>query len=128
MHAVKVKTLYRKFLRAALCVADVDLQSGLKTQIKQDFRRCSALKDKVAIKSCLIDAERQLNTLNTMTVTATVGNKVRHDDAAGAGRRSGNLSSQKKGESDGGSWLDDSDLEDKRGRVGEGWPWNKTVT
>ncbi len=75
-----------------------ELKEQLNLQIKNEFKSKKDLSDPVAIKSLLTEGYRNLKKLEE-------------------------LGPIKAYSSD--SWINIQDEEDKRGRVGEGWPWDK---
>ena len=89
--------LFRSMLRAANRVDDVALRSNLRGQISSEFRQNRDLKDPVSVKSTLQEAMRQLKQLEAM--------------GTGAGAY------------DADSWINQSEPDDERGRVGKGWPF-----
>jgi hypothetical protein len=92
--------IYRNLLKATKGLQDAVLRQELQLQIRNDFRRNKDVKDTQLIKSLLQEANSSLKTLHGMVASIRTGPKSV------------------------GSWLDQSENDDKRGRVGEGWPWS----
>jgi hypothetical protein len=92
-----VVKLYRDFLRAARYVAPADARAEIDRQIKFEFRKNQSLTDVIVVKSLITEAHRNLK-----LVVAMNPKSHQHDKDA---------------------WINSSTEDDKRGRVGEGWPW-----
>ena len=99
VHRQQVLHLYRNLLKGARRTPDVVLAASLKDQIRTDFKNGKNLKDKVSIKSAIVNGQKSL---------------IRLDDLNGTNQGTTIKS---------GSWIDTKDDEDVRGRVGAGWPW-----
>lgn len=86
-------------MRAINKLNDKELKIDLKCQLETDFKRNKHLKDNVIINSLIIDARRNLNRVKDLSHNAN--------------------------NSDANSWINSSDEDDHKGRVGSGWPWSK---
>lgn len=97
----QVLTLYRHLLKSVKKNLDGNesLQKELQVQIRSDFRRNKEMKDNVAVASLIQEAKRNLEQIKDM-------NSGPADSHGGAG-----------------SWINTEDEDDKRGRIGNGWPW-----
>lgn len=90
--------LYRTLLKESNRISDSSVSNEIKNQVKTEFRAHQFLKDNNAIKSSIQKARNSVKLIEDMT-----------------------RSSRTVPEGD--SWMSISDEEDKRGRVGAGWPW-----
>eukprot|EP01039_Chlorochromonas_danica_P005743 gene5743-6327_t len=96
----QITSLYRSLLKASRQLLDSSLKAEIRSQIRADFQRHKTVTDVIVIKSLIQEGNQSLKTLQGMI------SSVRKGSTATAG-----------------SWLDHSDEEDRRGRIGEGWPW-----
>ena len=94
----QVKSLYRQFLKAAKDIPDVDVKKSVLIQIELEFRKNILISDKSTVATLFKDANRSLDSIRDLS------------------RPKSTFSS---------SWLNNADEEDKRGRVGTGWPWSR---
>ena len=83
-------------------VEALDARESIKEEVKKGFRVNMSLTEKISINACIKEAETNLRMIREL--------------ADGDNARDGNGD---------GSWLDNSDDEDQRGRVGSGWPWER---
>ena len=83
-------------LRRAKLICDLDVQSSVQKQIREEFKINKSISDLASQKALLKEAQRHLAAIEA-------------------------LHGQQELPSD--SWLHTKDEEDKRGRVGSGWPW-----
>mmetsp|Transcript_43828 Transcript_43828/g.105724 ORF Transcript_43828/g.105724 Transcript_43828/m.105724 type:complete len:187 (+) Transcript_43828:50-610(+) len=99
VHKFTVVTLYRDFLKAVNLMPHN--RQELANQVKMEFRANQLLdiNDTFQVQRALTDGKRRFQELQEMT-----GYKKQLDAD---------------------SWLNIQDEQDPRGRVGEGWPWNK---
>ncbi len=97
MRRQKVLQLYRNMLRANQNITDQNLRLDLRAEIKREFQRGKSLTDAASINQSLTEGQRQLVMLRSLG-----DNSV----------------------SDG--WLSSGEEHDKRGRVGQGWPWERS--
>lgn len=113
----QVTSAYRNLLRAARHCQDPSLRKDITQQIRVEFQRNKDIQDNTLIRSCIQDATKSLKKVQDLVGVApnSAGNS---GSVAVASKRT------VKNET-GGSWLEVQDEEDKRGRVGEGWPWDK---
>ena len=95
----QIKSLYRKFLKAVKDVSDIDLKKSVRGQIELEFRKNILITDKSTIATLFKEASRSLDSIRDL--------------------------SRPKSTASSSSWMNTSDEEDKRGRVGTGWPWNR---
>ena len=99
MQRQRVLKLFRDMLR---CVRSIDnnkeLQTDLKSQILIEFTKGKVDTDAMSIKNRLIEGQRNLDILRSVC-------------SSSPGQHSVN------------SWMNTTDDADKRGRIGEGWPW-----
>ena len=93
----QVLVLFRGMLRAAGRVDDPALRLSLRAQIGSEFRQNRSLKDPMSLKSTLQEASRQLKQLEAMS------------------------NATEAYEAD--SWINQSEPDDERGRIGKGWPF-----
>ncbi|CAM9468214.1 unnamed protein product [Hapterophycus canaliculatus] len=100
MHRTRVLELYRGILKRAREIDDKDVAAEARRQFKSFRDEADPLK----IQMRVADA---VNHLEAMQGSTRGGGPA---DGAGGG---------------GGSWLDIHDPEDKRGRVGESFPWQR---
>ena len=94
----QVNSLYRQFLKAAKDISDIDLKKSVRGQIELEFRKNILIADKSTVATLFKEATRSLDSIRDLS------------------RPGSNVSS---------SWMSTSDDEDKRGRVGTGWPWGR---
>ncbi len=104
MRRFQVLSLYRNMNRAARQVPDPNLRRSLCQEIRVGFRQNQAMKDVVSLKSTMVEANRQLQQLRSMSTPG---------------------SSTISAPPPPGSWLGDSTPDDERGRVGTDWPWQR---
>lgn len=97
VHKFTVVHLYRDFLKAVKLMPHN--QDELTNQVKMEFRSNQHDHDPFQVQRAMADGKRRFQELQEMT-----GYK-------------------KQLNAD--SWLNIKDEEDPRGRVGQGWPWNK---
>ncbi|CAJ1961739.1 unnamed protein product [Cylindrotheca closterium] len=97
VHKFTVVTLYRDFLKAVNLMPHN--KEELIEQVKYEFRSNQRDNDPFQVQRALADGKRRFQELQEMT-----GYKKQLDAD---------------------SWLNIRDVEDPRGRVGEGWPWSK---
>ncbi|CAN0126120.1 unnamed protein product [Ectocarpus fasciculatus] len=100
MHRARVLDLYRGILKRARALEDKDVADEARRQFKSSLGETDPLK----VQMMVADATNHLEAMQGSTRGAGSG-------AAGGGG--------------GDSWLDIHDPEDKRGRVGEGFPWQR---
>lgn len=93
----QVLTLFRSMLRAANKLEEASLRASISKEISAGFRQNMDLKDPVSVKATLQEANRQMKQLQSMSQDATAY--------------------------DADSWINQSEPDDERGRVGKGWPW-----
>jgi hypothetical protein len=86
-------------LKAAKKVQDPSVGASLSREISAGFRQNSDLRDPVAVKTTLQEANRYLKQLQAMGPDSDIY--------------------------DGDSWINQSTPDDERGRVGTGFPWQK---
>ena len=92
----QVLALFRSMLRAASRVEDMTLRASISKEIASGFQRNRDLKDSVSVKATIQEAYRQMKQLQAMSQDVN----------------------------DPESWINQSDPDDVRGRVGRGWPWS----
>ena len=93
-----VVKLYRDFLRASRFAAPADASADVERQIKFEFRKNQSISDVIVIKSLITEAHRSLK----LVVAMNPKNSNQKDKDA---------------------WINSSTDDDKRGRLGAGWPW-----
>lgn len=86
--------LYRNFMRALRDI-DPDMRASIKNEIQIEFRINVKISNELTIKMLLANGRRSLKQLIDLRVS--------------------NLDED--------SWISVKDSDDKRGRVGTGWPW-----
>ena len=91
-------------MKTAGKVEALDAREGIKEEVRNGFKVNMSLTEKISINACIKEADTNLRMIREL--------------ADGDNARDGN------GDWDG-SWLDNSDDEDQRGRVGSGWPWER---
>ncbi|RYH13883.1 LYR motif-containing protein [archaeon] len=98
----QVLSLYRNLIRNATRVHDESVQRDIISQIRTDFRRNAHVQDSLVIKSLIQEGNSNLKILQGMAYKDSKAHSIRAQ----------------------GSWIEQEDPVDKRGRVGEGWPWS----
>ncbi|CAM9844495.1 unnamed protein product [Ectocarpus sp. 4 AP-2014] len=98
MHRSRVLELYRGILKRARALEDKDVAD----EARRQFKSCLGETDHLKVQMMVADATNHLEAMQGST------------RGAGSG-----------GGGDGDSWLDIHDPEDKRGRVGESFPWQR---
>ncbi|CAN0421509.1 unnamed protein product [Ectocarpus sp. 8 AP-2014] len=98
MHRARVLELYRGVLKRARDLEDKDVAD----EARRQFKSCLGETDPLKVQMMVADATNHLEAMQGSTRGAGSG--------AGGG---------------GDSWLDIHDPEDTRGRVGEGFPWQR---
>ena len=101
VHRFTVLSMYRNFFKT-LRRSEVHNESELKQQIRQEFKAHSQDQDPFNIQRALQEGQRRLDELQDFTGQ-----------------------NHSKYEQDMQSWINIDDKEDPRGRVGQGWPWQK---
>ena len=91
-------------MKTAGKVEALDARESIKEEVRNGFKVNMSLTEKISINACIKEADTNLRMIREL--------------ADGDNARDGN------GDGDG-SWLDNSDDEDQRGRVGTGWPWER---
>ena len=113
VHKFTVVSMYRNYLKCIRSIGEGDELSTMKAdllcQVKHEFHSNKKETDQYAIQRALQEGERRYQELQHMVPTnkSTTG--------------SSSSSSLQYLEED--SWLNINDPEDRRGRVGQGWPW-----
>lgn len=100
----QVRQLFRSLLKATRSCSDPQLKAELRQHIVSDFRKNQHLQDNHAIRSLIQEGLRSVK-------------KVQDISEATRPKPPPEFSEQK-------SWLEEGDEDDKRGRIGEGWPWD----
>jgi hypothetical protein len=113
----QVTSAYRQLLRAARYCQDPALRKDITEQIRVEFQRNRDIQDNALIRSCIQDATKSLKKVEDL-----VG--ISKGQSAQQGSVEVVASKRTVKSETGGSWLEVEDEEDKRGRVGEGWPWS----
>ena len=90
--------LYREMLRYTKKINDIEVKNGIIVEIRAGFKLNKDLSEFSAINSLLLEGKKHLKQIKA-------------------------LSSPDEYDSD--SWINKSEGEDLRGRVGSGWPWEK---
>lgn len=97
----KVTSMYRSYLRKVYNISEsvygIDLKTSLKDEIRNEFRKNGLLSDPRLIKSALIEGQRNLQKLDAYVLEPN-GEKPQ---------------------------IVDTNEDDVKGRIGEGWPWDK---
>ena len=93
-------------LKAAKKLESSDMQASIRNEVRNGFKVNMSLTEKISINACIKEAETNLRTIKGLAG----GGDTYYDE---------------RGEDGDGSWLDNSDEEDQRGRVGTGWPWER---
>lgn len=75
-------------------------QNDLKEQVQREFKSSKTITDPFNVQRALTEGKRRFTELQEFT-----GSKNKYD---------------------GDSWLNTQDAEDPRGRVGTGWPWERS--
>jgi hypothetical protein len=101
VHRFTVLSLYRNFFKT-LYRANVHNEQELRQQIRHEFKIHKHDQDPFNIQRALAEGKRRLGELQDFTGQ----NNSKYDQ-------------------DILSWINIKDKEDPRGRVGEGWPWQK---
>ena len=92
----QVLRLYRSMRRAAGNVVNVDIRLDLQTQIKQEFTKNAVVRDNMAARALIQEANRSLKMLKAM------GERPNHNNERGSQHY--------------------DDIADN-GELGAGWPW-----
>lgn len=98
IHRQRVFKLYRSFFRELRGILETNLKNDIRSQIKGEFRASLSVKDIAQRRNLIAAAEKQLNRLKAIGSDSTP------------------------------SWLSVSSKDEfgeTRGRVGEGWPWQR---
>ncbi len=117
----QVTSVYRQLLRAARHCKDPELRLDITQQIRVEFQRNKDIEDNTLIRTCIQDATKSLKKVQDLVGTYSTlpsAKSIQQGNNSVASKRT------VKNEASG-SWLEVQDEEDKRGRVGEGWPWDK---
>ena len=101
-----IKT-YRALLKSSQQCADLSLRSEIANQIKYEFRRNQNITDKTLINTMIKEAKDSITKIEDLCAVSHPSHS-KHKDI-----------------SDRPSWIEEEDDIDKRGRVGEGWPWEQ---
>ena len=109
VHQQQILGLFRQFHRSLRDVEDDTLRADLRKQINLEFHKNKLIVDKATIRTLLKEGKRQL------TMLQSIGTK-------GQGR---SLEDGKGEDTQKSSWIAMSEKDDTRGRVGQGWPWQK---
>jgi len=99
----QVLRLFRAMQKAARDVADKNLSVDLRVQIREEFKKSKQVKDPMATKSLIQEANRHLTKLKSMSSSGLSSDKLALN-----------------------SWAQSSsDPEDEKGRVGTEFPWER---
>mmetsp|Transcript_131698 Transcript_131698/g.380921 ORF Transcript_131698/g.380921 Transcript_131698/m.380921 type:complete len:170 (+) Transcript_131698:193-702(+) len=97
VHRFTVLSLYRSFLKEIKMMPHN--QDDLREQVQKEFKSSKTVTDPFNVQRGIAEGKRRLAELQEFT-----GSNNKYD---------------------GDSWLNTPDEEDKRGRVGTGWPWDR---
>lgn len=119
-HRFTVLSLYRNFLKA-IRFGGVDennklLLHDLKVQVKNEFKSHKDETNPFNVQRDLVEGRRRLQEVQAMTGYSPSGGGSGSDAVTGNGATN---------DHDEDSWMNTNDPIDPRGRVGEGWPWNR---
>ncbi len=103
----QVKSAYRQLFRATRTCADLDLQREIQQHIRDGFRRNLHVSESHLIKPLIKEALTHIQMVKDLC-GASVKQHVEVSDRE--------------------SWLEEKDEVDTRGRVGEGWPWESSIS
>ena len=104
MRRQKILGLYRSILKAAKKMESPDMRDSIRNEVRNGFKVNKHLVEKISINACVKEAETSLRTLKGLAKEGDDNYDCRGGD---------------------GSWLDNSDEDDQRGRMGTGWPWER---
>lgn len=107
----QVLKAYRTLLRATKSTENEDLRLDVRSQITNEFRRNKTLLDPVAIKGSILEAQRSIEKVKEICAAPKAAEPVSEEKST---RRNSKASQ---------SWISTDDQDDKRGRIGSGWPW-----
>lgn len=99
VHRFTVLSLYRQYLKEIRVMPHN--QEDLKVQVQQEFKANRTITDPFNVQRALTEGKRRFKELQEIT-----GSNNKYD---------------------GESWLNTPDTEDPRGRVGTGWPWERST-
>ena len=105
MRRQKILGLYRSMMKAAKKMESSDMQESIRIEVRNGFKVNMSLVEKISINACIKEAETSLRTIKGLA-------KEDNDEDDGSMDQNG-------------SWLDNSDEDDQRGRLGTGWPWER---
>lgn len=100
----QVIDMYRSFLRKSKRIEDDILRGNIREELKTQFRLNSHLRDPMAIKSCILEAHRNLQKIDSIIAVSSLGIPTQSQPRA---RTNGLLDTET----------------DKR--LGIDWPWEK---
>ena len=95
------RELYRSLVRLCNKIQDKDIHRDVLYQIRQSYKLHKNVKDVGELRSLIAEGNRYKQQIASMANTTS-------------------SSDNKTGDV---SWMDTDDPEDRRGRVGTGWPW-----
>lgn len=115
MHRTNVLAMYRGFLRSVRTLKTTKQQPVLANellgQIRNEFRAHQHDDDAFQKQRALVEGKRRQDELRGLTGESAAPNQhqkhIEQEDAD--------------------SWMSIVDPDDQRGRVGQGWPWQKNV-
>lgn len=129
---------YRDLMRAARKCEDSNLRKDIISQIRHEYGRHKTIQDGILIKQHLQEATRELKKVKDLCQSVHLSHtpqetpiQINHSNSNNQHNSSTNYyptSSRidKHMNHPGASWMDTEDSEDPRGRVGEGWPWERS--
>ena len=103
--------LYRQLLKTARRIEDATLKNDIHLEIKTEFAKNKGLESNVLIKTAIVSAQRSLTQLEDLSGGNKKFSTVETNPPPSSTKTTDN------------SWLNSSDKDDIRGRVGTGWPW-----
>jgi len=99
VHKQTVLRQYRHFLKAVAVIKDNDHKLEAQQEVMLNFRRDSMETNALSIQMAVKDGERRLSQVRSL-----VGYSIPEDSD---------------------SWLSTDDADDRKGRVGKQWPWQR---
>lgn len=115
---------YRDIMRAARKCEDQSLRNDILSEIRSEYARNKHVSDVGMIKQHLQVASKELKKVRDLCDSIRLSNAPAAQSSAAESYPT-NVRIDKHMRHPGPSWIDTKDEEDPRGRVGEGWPWDR---
>jgi hypothetical protein len=111
-------------MRAARKCEDQSLRNDILSEIRSEYARNKHVSDVGMIKQHLQVASKELKKVRDLCDSIRLSNAPAAQSSAAESYPT-NVRIDKHMRHPGPSWIDTKDEEDPRGRVGEGWPWDR---